>query len=216
MRLTFLWFSEKPKGPPEVQRNCIWTHFSDGKVARWILHGSCVFSRYHFPAPSISCPFHLHCGSVCINRTIWKASAARSGNVNRLQRNITPAGVWAMERWRGRKKERADWFDGYRRMESEGLACCGMRQGSASGELPPWWCLKQLIKSRLKGWNSIQTRWKPFLTLLCSDANMQILLCVHINTHFFVRVKDKSSNLGGGGGGRISMNTLTQNRAAPK
>lgn len=40
-----------------------------------------------------------------------------------------------MEGTRGRKKG-GDWFDGYGRVESEGLTGCGMQQGSASGGTP--------------------------------------------------------------------------------
>lgn len=46
----------------------------------------------------------------------------------------------------GRKNGRGAWFHGYGRMESEGLACCGMQQGSASGELRPWRCFKAANK----------------------------------------------------------------------
>ena len=51
----------------------------------------CQFVCSHFAALHPSPP-QLVCGSVCLNRTIWKASAARPVNVNRRRRNITPTG----------------------------------------------------------------------------------------------------------------------------
>lgn len=63
-------------------------------------------------------------------------SAARPGNVNRPQRNVTPTGARARERRRERKERGEAGLMGTGRMESEGLACRGMRRVSGSGELP--------------------------------------------------------------------------------
>lgn len=55
----------------------------------------------------------LLCGTVCLNRTIWKSSAARLGNVNGLRRNITPTecvGVGKFKRAKkGKRMKKREW-----------------------------------------------------------------------------------------------------------
>lgn len=129
---------------------CVWgcTHVSL-HVCRARLH-MCVYSYFTVrPQSSIPLPpsLLLLCGSVCINRTIWKASAAGPGMLTGCFVTLHPQECVAVckcegvrewvkgwDRHGGRERERKgqcacwcngvkerDWLDGYWRMESEGL-----------------------------------------------------------------------------------------------
>lgn len=148
-------------------------------LARWTLRGSFVFPSHPFPAPSISGGFRLRGDGVCINRTIWKASAQRRGlgNVDRPRRNLTPAGVGARERGRGRKRRRRrDRSDGHARMESGGLAPGGRRRGSASGGSPS----KKVASERLKlDPKQVKTVSHAFV-FQCEDADSRVISMTHV------------------------------------
>lgn len=103
-----------------------------------------IFLHLPSPVPSTSTA-----AAFCINRTIWKASAARPGNVNRPQGNITPrrsVSEGGEERKEG--ENGLTGTDGWNVKAWRVVECGGAQH---RGELPPWRRFKQLIKSRLKG-----------------------------------------------------------------